>query len=157
MFKYLIKFKFDLEDALQYDEEDQQVDILDFDDSVLDHTFDTNEKIKSFEDWYNEDIAKDESEKINLKHVIYDRESDDIGLLEITTEKEINNKETFANTIVEYLFDASSIKIEYHVSGDSYEDYWNYRSDSPDQRNIEVDYDDMGYIDSYYDVTIEQI
>ena len=55
-----------------------------------------------------------------------------------------------------YLFEGDWPTIKYHVSGTSWEDYWDYSSDSPEQRTINVDYDDDAYLDSYQNVTINK-
>ena len=155
MVKYKIMFTLDIEDSLEYDSDEQNAEILEIDDSCFDETFDNKEKIQEFQNWFNDGLS--DTEKISLIDIKYTRDEDEICILEVTSESEIDDKETFANELVYYLFEGDYPIVKYHISGTTYEDYWNYHVDSPDQRPINVDYDTSNEIHSYSKLNIQKI
>lgn len=155
MFKYKITFDFNIEDVLEYDDSEQYAEIIELDDDCFDKTFDTDEKIKEFENWYND--GEIEENKITIKDIVYDRADEDTGILEVTLEFELKDEKTFANELVSYLFEGDWPSVSYHVTGTSYEDYWDYARSSPEQRTIDVDYEDSASITSYSNITINKV
>lgn len=156
MFKYRVRFKLDIEDALEYDDSEQYAEITEIDDECFDKTFDTDEKIKEFENWYN-DGYDSSSEKINVKNIVYDRQDEDTGILEVTLNDKLKDEKTFADELVTYLFEGDYPTVRYHVTGTTYEDYWDYHRDSPEQRTVNVDYEDSTNVHSFSNVEIEEI
>lgn len=152
MFKYKITFNFNIEDVLEYDDSEQDVEIEELDDECFDNVFDTDKKIKEFEEWYNDGL--DNEDKVSIHDIIYDRDGENIGILEVTTNTELKEPKIFADELVTYLFEGDWPTVNYHVFGTSYEDYWDYARSSPEQRTIKVDYDDSASITSYSNVTI---
>lgn len=152
MIKYKITFKFDIEDVLEYDDSEQTAEINEINDECFDETFNNDEKIKEFENWYND--GENEENKVIIKDINYDRADEDTGILEVTLESELKDEKTFASELVSYLFEGDWPSVSYHVTGTSYEDYWDYARSSPEQRTVKVDYEDSANITSYSDVTI---
>lgn len=155
MFKYKITFDFNIEEVLEYDDSEQSAEITEIDDECFDSTFDNENKIKEFEEWYNDDLS--DEEKVSIVDIVYDRDGEETGILEVTVESELKEPKIFANEIVNYLFEGDWPKVDYHVNGTSWEDYWDYARSSPEQRTIKVDYDDSASITSYSNVTINKV
>lgn len=152
MIKYKITFDFNIENVLEYDSDEQGVDILEIDDIAFRKAFDTNDKIKEFQDWYNNGLSEDK--QISIINIKYDNDFGETGVLYVTLKTKLEDELTFAKEIVDYLFEDDLPRVNYHVHGNAYDDYWNYHKDSPDQKTVEVDYDDWASIDSYSNVTI---
>lgn len=155
MNKYEITFMMDVEDALEYDDSEQSAEISYIDDDCFMETFDTPKKIKEFEDWYNADES--DSNKISIENIIYDSDGEGQASLEVITKEPLQDENDFATIIVDYLFDGDYPYVHYHVTGTSYEDYWDYDRESPEQRTVEVDYDTSNSIHSYSNVTISKV
>ena len=153
-YKYNITFDFNIDDALEYDEDDQNVNIININDDCFNETFDTKDKINKFQDWFNE--AEPEESKISINNIIYDG-FDGEGNLEVTLNSELQDEEEFAKSIVSYLFDNDWPKVTYRVSGTGWEDYWDYATTSPGQRDISVDHDDSAYVTSYLNIKIQKV
>ena len=158
MVKYEIRFKLDIEEALEYDKSEQSVEIINIDDTCFDKAFDSKDKIQEFENWWNES-AISEDEKIKVLDITYDRDGEDIGILTITLTSKLNSddEKILMDESVYYLFSLDYPKIYYHVTGTSFEDYWDYHRSTPEQRTINVDYDDNTYISEYSDVSMKII
>lgn len=156
MIRYKITFEFDMESDLDYDKETQDVEILELDDECFDKSFDNLNKIKEFQDEYNNGTSN-EDEKVSIINIIYDRAREELGILEVSLESELKDEKTFADELVYYLFEGDSPKVYYHVYGKSYKDYWDYRHGSPEQREVIIDYDDSADLTSYVNVNIRKI
>ena len=152
MVKYKITFDLDIEDSLEYDSDEQYAEIVEVNDECFDETFDTEDKINEFQDWFNDGML--ENEKISIINIEYDRDGEGTCILDVTTESEIQDTNAFAEEIISYLFEGDYPTVDYHVTGTSYEDYWDYARSSPEQRTIRVDYDDSVSIHSYSNVNI---
>ena len=152
MFKYKITFNFNIKEALEYDNVEQDVEIEEIDDECFNDAFNTNKKIKEFEEWYNTSL--NDEDKISINSIVYNRDEEDMGILKVTTNNELKEPKIFADELVSYLFDGDWPTVKYHVGGTSSEDYWDYSRNSPEQRTINVDYTDSASITSYLNVTI---
>ena len=152
MVKYRIAFDFDLDEILDQADYDHHIAVIELNDDCFYELFKTKEDIRKFEEWYNDGL--DNEDKVSIDDIIYDRDGDDIGILEVTTNTELKEPKIFADELVTYLFEGDWPTINYHVFGTSYEDYWDYARSSPEQRTIKVDYDDSASITSYSNVTI---
>ena len=155
MVTYKITFEFDIENSLEYDSDEQSVDISLLDDKCFDKVFDTKEKINEFQNWFNDGLS--ENEKIIINNISYDKNGYDEGILKVTLESELKDEKTFADEIVNYMFEGDTPRVQYQVTGTSYEDYWDYNRESPEQRTVNVDYEDYGYINSYKNVNINKL
>ena len=152
MVKYKITFKFDIEKSLEYSNVyDEKIEIEELNDTCFDSVFNTDEKIKEFEEWYNNGLDDD---KISVNDIIYNKEGEDIGVLEVSLNSELKEPKIFANEIIDYLFEGECPTVNYHVVGTTSEDYWDYRKDAPEQRSRKVEYDDSADVNSYSNVTI---
>lgn len=149
MYKYKITFKFDIDGALSDVNDDYDIDIEEFDDSCFDEVFNSSEKIKEFEKWYDE--------QLNISEIDYTADAEDIGVLIVTMQNKPNNEKDFAKEIVYYLFESDWPEIKYRVTGTGYEDYWDYWKDTHGQRDVEIDYTESTSIISFSDVTIQLI
>lgn len=155
MVKYKITFDFDLEEPMSYDD-DYSVDILDFDDSSFYDIFDSKEKIKEFENWWNDGSDSDE-DKINVIDLYYEGDYDESGEVYITLENEYKDLEDLKTNILDYLFDNDWPTLRVQITGDSYEDYWDYARSSPEQRSIKVDYEEDFAISHYKNAKIVKL
>ena len=155
MNKYKITFDFDIEEAIDYDSDDYNIEIIEIKDDCFDEMLDTEDKIKEFQNWFNDGML--EPEKLDIIDIVYDRDGEGTGILEVNTEQEIKDEDTFANELVSYLFEGEHPSIEYHITGTTCEDYWDYYISSPEQRLIDVDREESGTIYSYSNVTITKI
>lgn len=154
MFKYKISFEFNIDDAIKYDDE-LNVDILEINDDCFNEVFNTEEKIKEFQNWYN--VGLSENEKLSILDIIYDRDGEKTGLLTVSLKSKLENEHDFATELVYYLFEDCTPKIYYHVYGKTWKDDWDYRTNSHVQRTINVDYDDSASITSYSNINIVNI
>lgn len=155
MIKYEISFNFDIENVLEYDSDEQNVEILEIDDDCFDKTFDTKEKIKEFQNWFNEGLTEDE--KISIINIRYERDGEDVGILEVLLKSELEDTTTFANEIVNYLFEGDYPRLRYHLTGNTVEDYWDYQRDTPEQRLVKLDTEEYANIYRYNNVSIKKI
>ena len=156
MNKYEITFELDFEEDLNYDPDEQHIDINYIDDDELLDTFSTDEKIKEFEKWYNE--PEDEEDKIIIEDIDIDSDGEGKYYINVTINKKLNNEKSFAEDIIGYIFDVSNYpRVSYHVTGTTWEDYWDGYRQSPEQRTIKVDYDDSEYVISYTNINISKL
>lgn len=156
MNKYEITFELDFEEDLNYDPDEQHIDINYIDDDELLDTFSTDEKIKEFEKWYNE--PEDEEDKIIIEDIDIDSDGEGKYYINVTINKKLNNEKSFAEDIIGYIFDVSNYpRVSYHVTGTTWEDYWDEYRQSPEQRTIKVDYDDSEYVISYTNINISKL
>lgn len=155
MAKYEITFKFDIEEILNYDEDEQAVEIDFFDDDCFHEAFDTNEKIKELEEYLND--IQIENENIVINDIYYNGEDEDLGVVIVDLKDKLQNPEKFANEIVSYLFDGECPMVKYHVEGTTSEPYWDHIHSTSRERGIKVSYDDSGTVKDYYKVKIKEI
>lgn len=156
MAKYEIKFDLDFEEDLNYDPDEQHIDINYIDDDKLLDTFSTDEKIKEFEKLYNE--FEDEEDKIIFEDIDIDSNGKGKYYINVTVNKELNNEKYFAEDIIEYIFNVSNYpRVSYHLTGTTWEDYWDGYRQSPEQRTIKVDYDDSEYVRHYINLEINKL
>ena len=156
MVKYKIEFDLDIEKVLDYDSDDQYVDIKEIDDYNFYKLFDGENKIKEFENWYNEDVSEDD--KIEINSIDYNCNEYGECYIDVELENALKNENEFADKLLEYMFQVEDYPtVFYHVTGKEYEDYWDGYSETPRQRIINVDYDDSAYVDSYCGLTINKI
>lgn len=157
MAKYEIKFDLDFEEDLNYDPDDQYIDNISIDDDCILDAFSTDEKVKEFEDWYNEGFDNEED---YIKFEYLDCDSDDEGqyCINLTTNKPLEDEKSFAKEMIDYIFDANDYPyVSYHVSGVAYEVYWDGYRQSPEERKVNVDFDDSEYVRHYTNLEINKL
>ena len=154
MVKYKITFEFDIDEIL--DQADNvSIEIEELNDKSYYDAFSSKEKIKKFESWFN--AAESDNEKIQVFDIKYEGDYDNGGIVVITLESEYEDLDMLKESILDYLFDIDWPTITAKVSGTTYEDYWDYKRSSPEQRSIDFDTIETYAISSYKNDKISKI
>lgn len=158
MVKYKVSFKFDLDEALGQIDRDHNVDVEELDDGCFYNLFNTTEKIKTFEEWYNNSCDSDE-DKIIVKDIIYDGDWEDAADVLIYLEDELpaNQLDDFKDSIMEYLFEDDRPILYVHEYGVDWRPCWDGYRQEPSEERYEYDNYESYSIDSYYDDDIETL
>lgn len=149
MYKYKITFdvNIDYEEKFDYDSDCQNLKISYVDDDEFLKFFNSNKDVKEYEDSYN-DYVKNENDKVKLlniyvNEVYFDDYAETInGEIIVETEIPINNEKQFAEDLVDYICENNQLGVDYHVTGESWEDDWDYMHGEYTQTQIPVDYEE---------------
>lgn len=157
MTKYKVTFDFDIKEALEseYDVDEQSAEILDIDDSCFNDIFNTRDKIKEFEDWYNVGLSNEE--KITISDINYEPHGSESGIFNISINSELKTPKEFANEMLEYIYDSDCPRIHYQVTGTSGQDAWDYKSGSYNEISVDIDYEDWISVGSYCNINITKL
>lgn len=155
MAKYKITFDFNLDEIMDYDD-DVHVNIQEIDDQVFYNAFSSKEKVQEFEEWYNKDADSNE-EIIKVIDIEYEGDYDTSGIVYVNLESDYKYPDILKDNILNYLFDIDYPIVEVEISGTTYEDYWDYKKDSPEQRTVKFDNIETYSITSYNNAKIVKI
>ena len=152
MAKYKISFDYDFSEIENYEDEDATIEINWLDTDAFSSEINTDKGIADFEEWYNDGIDN----PIHFKDIIFDSDNE-TGYLDVITDKDIDDLESFAEELVNYLFEGDVPTVSVNFAGIHYVMDWNYTRDEPYERKSKFDYEETFSINSYNNLRIKKI
>lgn len=158
MVKYEVSFKFDLDEILDQADSNRNVEIEELNDECFYDLFSTDEKVKMFEEWYNDCCDSDE-DKIIVKDIIYEGDWEDSANVILSLENELPEDQinNLKNAVIEYLFEDDTPDVSVHEFGVDWRPRWDGYRQEPSEEKYEYDNYETYNINSYYDVKIEKL